>query len=102
MRKWIAALCILSITTTTPVYAATTSASSSSTVTNSATANSGPGGFANSSSFGLAGSIIAVAPNAASTTSFQTNQVRGLAIGNATFSGMSTTQTRAMGMSTAP
>lgn len=100
MRKWIAALCALSLGATTPLYAATTTASSTTSVVNTTAATAGPGGFSNSSSFGLGGTIVTAAPNSSSTSSFEANQTRGLAIGNASFSGMTRVQTNGFGLST--
>ena len=98
MRRWIMALCASCIAIT-PIFAASTSVSSSAGVNNSVSATSGAGGFANSSSFGLANSSIIVAPNAVATQSHEVNVVSGIAIGQATFSGTANAHASAYGMS---
>ena len=75
----------------------TVSGSASSTTT--ASANSQTGGTAIVTSFGLAATTVSAGPGSASTASYDATQVRGFAVGNASFSGSSQAQAQSFGFS---
>ncbi len=64
-----------------------------------ATATSTLGGTAIATSFGLAGTTTSVGNSTATTTSFESTQVRGFSLGNATFAGTSQAQAASSGWS---
>jgi hypothetical protein len=78
-----------------PTSTVTAAAGTSTT----ATANSTTGGTAIATSFGLAGTTTSVGSSTATTTSYDATQVRGFAVGNASFAGSSQAHAMSSGWS---
>ena len=77
----------------------TSTVGSSASSTTTASASSQPGGTAIVTSFGFAATTVSAGPGSASTASFEATQVRGFAVGNASFNGSSQAQAQSFGFS---